>query len=79
MVIASYYCVIIIRVSMLNVNEWDQGKALFAKLQHNDFFDWDIREQFSVTCVEKILVELSVLEPTKFIAVSYVSLLLEKA
>ncbi|MBS0044167.1 hypothetical protein KFE26_17940 [Shewanella sp. M16] len=64
---------------MLNVNEWDQGKALFAKLQHNDFFGWDIREQFSVTCVEKILVELSVLEPTKFIAVSYVSLLLEKA
>jgi hypothetical protein len=64
---------------MLNINKWDEGKALFAKLQNNDFFQWDIRDQFSVSCVEKILAELSTLEPTKFIAVSYVSLLLEKA
>lgn len=64
---------------MLSVNDWDDGAALFAKLQNNDFFTWDIRDQFSVSRVEEILVELSLLEPTKFISISYVSLLLDKA
>ncbi|MEH6454843.1 MAG: hypothetical protein V7749_00845 [Cocleimonas sp.] len=64
---------------MLNISDWDDGKKLFAKLQKNEFFSWDIRDQYSVDCVEKILAELTVLEPTKFIAVSYVSLLLKQA
>lgn len=64
---------------MLDINEWDDGKALFEILERNHFFSWDSREQFSIPNVQHIIAELVNLEPTKFIAISYVSYLLNRA
>lgn len=64
---------------MLGINKWDEGKALFAILEKNQFFSWDSREQFSIPTVQQIIAELSRLEPTKFIAISYASYLLNRA
>lgn len=53
--------------------------SILRKLEHSKYIDWDMRDIFSIGNVEDIFAKLEVLEPTQFVAQSYLSILVKHA
>ncbi|MFS1428355.1 hypothetical protein LMH73_014685 [Vibrio splendidus] len=63
----------------MDMTKWDHGKEVFDTLSNNPYFQWDNRDLFSITSSQEVINKLVALDPTKMVAVSYVSLLLNTA
>jgi hypothetical protein len=55
---------------------WDNGKAFFDLLRQ-DLVRWDSRDCFSIETTEKLVHRLSTLDPTHFVAKSYIAALMK--
>ncbi|WP_425263493.1 hypothetical protein [Vibrio owensii] len=63
----------------MDMQAWDNGNEVFDLLENSPFWKWDSRDSYSIPESRKLVSKLVELDPTKMVAVSYVSLLLNTA